>query len=530
MLLETSEPLFDLAASLNVCDYDTDLEDSSPVRMEIREELNEALAGSAPARDSRDALCTYVRQHRLANSGQDLAQYVSLALYVTQPPELAPTVDETEMPPDSTQVVNILPLVRSFGEAVHLHAIWIKHRPEYEALVAQLHNPLALMIRDTNIFLGQPLSSYDARRFVVLLEPMLAPSETNARLYGTDYFVVASPLRQPAGTVRMEQIRHTYLHYEVEPLVYARTSAMDRLLPLLRSVQQAPLDFTYKSDIVALLSECLIKAIEARMIDGGVTRPTRPSGTKERADLERYDAAMSVYEKQVEVVRRAAVDHDMQQGWVLTNYFYGQLIQMEKNSTSLSENIGPMIYGMDVDGERKHALQIDFLPEGSGDVIRRAPRQPVGMDLAEMKLLKKDYDGAEEIAQKTLTEANGDHGAAEYMLGRLALIQGDPEVAITHFEQALKLSKDPRTLAWTHIFLGRLYDAALTQPDRPKALEEYKAALAVRDAKPDTKAAAESGLKQPFTAPRREQAQPEDAPLDPTGKAEKDAYRPDAAK
>jgi len=97
MLLETSEPLFDLAASLNVCDYDTDLEDSSPVRMEIREELNEALAGSAPARDSRDALCTYVRQHRLANSGQDLAQYVSLALYVTQPPELAPTVDETEI-------------------------------------------------------------------------------------------------------------------------------------------------------------------------------------------------------------------------------------------------------------------------------------------------------------------------------------------------------------------------------------------------------------------------------------------------
>ena len=70
-------------------------------------------------------------------------------------------------------------------------------------------------------------------------------------------------------------------------------------------------------------------------------------------------------------------------------------------------------------------------------------------------------------------------------------------------------------------------------PDREKAVAEYKAALTVRDSQPDTKAAAEAGLKQPFSAPGMKQnAQPddEDAPLDPSGKAEKDAYRPPSSK
>ncbi len=526
--LETSEPLFDLAAALNLCGYDADLENSSPVRMEVRDDLNEALAGSAPARDDRDALCTFVRQHRLTDSSQDLEQYVALSLYLSQPPELAPMVAEADMPPYAADILNILPLLRSFAEAANLHGIWIKHRPEYDALVNQLHNPLTRMILDTNVSLHQPLSSYDGRRFVVLLEPLLSPSATNALYSGVDYYVVTSPLRQPAATVRMEHIRHTYLHYEIEPLVYARTTAMDRLLPLLRTVQQAPLDFTYKSDIVSLLAECLIKAIEARTMDVGLVKPTRPKG-KERVDQERYDAAMSVYERQAEAVRRGVVERDMRQGWVLTNYFYEQLGIMERESTSLSENIGPMIYGMDVDDERKRALQIDFLPTSSSDVVRRVPRQPVGMDLAEMKLMKGDSDGAEEIATRTLAEPAGDHGRAHYLLARVELLRGNPDEAMDHFQQALKISKDPRTLAWSHIYLGRLYDTQHV-PDRPKAVEEYKAALAARDAQPDTKAAAELGLQKPFALPKREQSPPEDAPIDPTGKAEKDAYRPDSAK
>ena len=52
--LEDSEPLFDLAVALNACGYDADLQNSSPVRLKIREEVNARLSASAAARDHRE--------------------------------------------------------------------------------------------------------------------------------------------------------------------------------------------------------------------------------------------------------------------------------------------------------------------------------------------------------------------------------------------------------------------------------------------------------------------------------------------
>ena len=67
----------------------------------------------------------------------------------------------------------------------------------------------------------------------------------------------------------------------------------------------------------------------------------------------------------------------------------------------------------------------------------------------------------------------------------------------------------------------------MNPPDRPRAVAEYQAALAARDARPDTRMAAESGIKQPFALPRRAQApKDDDADFDPTGKAQKEAYKP----
>jgi tetratricopeptide (TPR) repeat protein len=383
------------------------------------------------------------------------------------------------------------------------------------------------MILNTNIYLRLPVSSYDGRRFLVLLEPMLAPSTTNARIYANDYIVVASPAADPPAAVHMDDIRHIYLHYEIEPMVYARAQAMERLQPLLKAVQNAPLEYTYKTEIVPLLTECLIKAIETHTMDVGIPKPQRPGPqVKERTDLERYDAEMSAYEHQAEAVRRKAVDLAMRQGWVLVDYFYAQIGAMEKESISLKENMGQMVYGMDVDRERHKDQQIAFLPEGSHDVLRRATTQLSGLQLAELKIFKGDLAGASEIANKVLADPAGDHAQAHYVLARVNLMQRQPGAAIGDFQAVLDTSKNPRSLAWSHIYLGRLYDI---MPDREKAVAEYQAALIVRDAQPDTKAAAEQGIKQPFVAPKVEHQttdESDDAPLDPSGKAEKDAYRP----
>ncbi len=519
--LETSEPLFDLAVSLNTCGYDADLSTSSPVRAAVRQQVAEAVAASPQAEKARDAVCSYIRQHTLADHGLNIAQYVSLALYTS--PELTLTADETELPPDSTQVLNILPLVHNLSDAIHLHAIWVGNRPAYTALLDQLHDPLTKLILNTNIYLHLPTSSYDGRRFLVLLEPMLAPSAVNARIYGSNYIIAISP--SAASTFHMEQIRHTYLHYEVEPMIYARASAMDRLLPILKTVQDAPIDFAHKSDIVSLITECLIKAIESRTMETGLTPPQKPAVLRERVDFEKYDAAKNLFERQTEASRRNAADLATRQGWVLTNYFYQQLLLEEHSGVSLKDNIGQMVYGMDVDRQAHEAKQIAFVPEASHDVVRRVPLPPTGLRLAEMKLMQGDAPAAEELATKALADPADDHAEANYILARIALLQRQPEEAMTHFQATLSIARNPHTVAWSHIYLGRLYDV---QPDRRKALQEYQAALAVPGTQPDARAAATTGLKTPFALPKQQAPAEQDEAIDPSGKAEKNAYNPNA--
>jgi tetratricopeptide (TPR) repeat protein len=526
--LETNEPLFDMGAALNACGYDADLDKSAPVRAEVRADMNTALAASADARESRDALCAYVALHHLNDAGLNVGQYVSLALYLSPPPSLTPNLDETELPPQAAQVVNILPLLRTFAEDVDLHFIWIHHRAEYEAIQARVHDPMVHAVLDTNIYLHQPVSSYDGRRFLVLLEPMLSPSLINARIYGGDYIIVMSPDNSTGVPVPMEQIRHIYLHYVVEPMVYSRGSAMERIQPMLRGVQDAPLEFFYKSDVVALMTECLIKAIEAHMFLISTPPPAKPK-SKERVDVEQYAALRDLYDRQTSQQRQTLVDTDEKQGWVLTGYFYQTLSQMGRSGDGLRDEIAPMIYGMDVDRERRHAEEIIFAKTVPADPLRpsTAPRKIEGMDLAELDLMKGKPDEAADIAEKTLTDPKADHARARYVLARIDLMQGNPEKAIQGFEQTIALSKDPRTLAWSHIYLGRLYDMQAPIPDREKAIAEYQAAEAVRDSLPDTKKAAEAGIAKPFASPQRApQPSTDDKDFDPTGKSEKDSYQP----
>ena len=106
---------------------------------------------------------------------------------------------------------------------------------------------------------------------------MLSPSVVNARIYGTDYIVVVSPVN---GQIRMSDVRHTYLHYMIEPLLNARANAIDRTQPILKEIRDAPLEFRYRSDTVPLTIECLIKAIEARTMDTGVPEYKIPANAE----------------------------------------------------------------------------------------------------------------------------------------------------------------------------------------------------------------------------------------------------------
>jgi hypothetical protein len=499
--LQNTEALFDIAAALNSCGYDQGLAVSDPVRQEVRDLMNQALQASAEARDAHEKICTFIDQHRLSDNGSDLAQYISLALYVSAPPDLTPSGEGEEMPPDASGVENLLPLLRSFAQYANLHVIWLQVRPQYDKQLAQLHDSLTKMINDTGIYLKTPAGTTPGRRFLVVVEPLLDPAQTNARVYGADYVVVASPVN---GTIHMREVRHAYLHYQIEPLLYARASVLDRLLPFLKSVKDAPLDYTYRSDIVALVVECMIRAVEARTMDTGVTIYKIPADTR-RSDLEAATHQHNASVEAAEAVRRHAVQQSMADGYVLTEYFYDAFAAFERQPQSFKESIGEMVYGMDVSQQLNHVKSITFNQQSSSDVVHRTPRELRGLDLAEMKLMKGDTEGAGALAQQSVTDKSGDPARANFILARVAIMHRDVSVAQHDFEETIRLSKDPRMLAWSHIYLGRIYDI---QDQRDQAVTEYRAALTVRDGQADTRLAAEKGLKQPYAVPQKEHTEP----------------------
>ena len=499
--LQNSEALFDIAAALNACGYDQGLTTADPVRQEVREQVNQALQASADARDAHEHICTFIEQHRLSDTGSDLAQYISLALYVTPPPELTPSAEGAEMPPDASGVENILPLLRRFSQFVNLHLIWLKVRPQYDKQLSQLHDSLTKMIDDTGIYLKTPAGITSGRRFLVVVEPLLDPAQTNARVYGADYVVVASPVN---GAIHMREVRHAYLHYQIEPLLYARATVLDRLLPFLKTVRDAPLDYTYRSDIVALVVECMIRAVEARTMDTGVTIYKIAADTR-RSDLEAATHQHNASVEAAEAVRRRAVQQSMADGYVLTEYFYDAFAAFERQPQSFKESIGEMVYGMDVSQQLSRVKRITFNQQSSSDVVHRSPRELRGLDLAEMKLMKGDTDGAGALAQQSVTDRSGDPARANFILARVAIMHRDVPGAQHDFEETIRLSKDPRMLAWSHIYLGRIYDI---QDQRDQAVNEYRAALTVRDGQADTRLAAEKGLKQPYAVPQQAHTEP----------------------
>jgi hypothetical protein len=493
--LVSSEPVFLMAAALNACGYDEGLDESAPIRKHVRDEINQALAKSEQARASRDKVCLYIAQHRMTGTEHDIAQYISLALYLTPPPDMEISDDLAAMPPDSTQVVEILPLLRDFVSAVDLHGIWLAVHSTYDKEIERLHDPLTKMIVSTDLYLKMPADTNYGRRFLVVIEPLLSPNVVNARIYGTDFVVVVSPVN---GQIRMNDVRHTYLHYVIEPLLNARASAIDRMQPVLKELHDAPLEFRYRSDTVPLTIECLIKAIEARTMDTGVPEYKIPANA-DRSELPRYEHERQIYQQKVDAVRLATVHHDTTQGWVLTQYFYEQLLQFEKDPASLKDTIGEMVYSMDVDQQVHRARNIEFDKESDGEVLGRTkPRKLAGLDLAESKLAAGDANTAKTLANQALADHSDSLDAiaagarANFILARVAIMTGQPDEAIDRFQKTIAASKDQRLLAWSHIYLGRMLDLDCK---RDEAVSEYQAALTVRDGQQDTRLAAERGVK-----------------------------------
>jgi tetratricopeptide (TPR) repeat protein len=303
---------------------------------------------------------------------------------------------------------------------------------------------------------------------------MGAPGQANARNYGSDYYVVISP--GTGSGLKMDQIRHTYLHYLLDPLALKYPASMEQLKPLLGSVKGAPMDESFKTDVSLLATECLIRAVEARMIGSSRTPETE---------------------------RQQLVERSVEQGFILTPYFYQALVRFEKSPAGLRIAYGELIGGIDVRKEQKSAAQIKFASKADQELLHLSrPTEAKLLITAEQRLSSGDSEAARKLAQQALDEKREDPGRALFILAQVATMNRDMQGARNYFQQALDIAREPKVVAWSHIYLGRIFDL---EEDRAAALDHYRAALSTGGSLPEAKAAAEHGIEQPYEPPSHPQ-------------------------
>ncbi len=474
--LELNETLFSVLAVMNTCGYNHELGVSDPLRSAIRNDLAQAVSESEAGAASHRQICQFYRDHQQIDQVRDLSQYVSLAMSLAGPPQFAPTVKESDLPPDASYVLGLVPLLERYHADAGLGKIWERRRAEYEKRIEQLHQPVAQMLLETDVYLKMPFSGAAGQRFVIYVEPQAAPGQVNARNYGSDYFLVVSP---SSTALRLEEVRHTYLHHVLDPLTLRRGTAFKRLEPLLLAVKSAPMQEGFKHDIALLTNESLIRAIEARLV------PARGSDKTAREAAEK--------------VRRATAEASMKEGFILTRYFFEALRDFERSPEGMRNAYPNLLHNIFVDRERKRAEETEFALQAAPEVVRAAaPRQVLLVELAEDRLTRGDAKSAHRLAQQALDERREDPARALFILARAASLAGDMSGARTYFERSLEMAREPRMIAWSHIYLGRIFDL---QEDREAALRHYRAAMAAGDTTPDTRAAAERGLEQAYQPP-----------------------------
>jgi tetratricopeptide (TPR) repeat protein len=199
------------------------------------------------------------------------------------------------------------------------------------------------------------------------------------------------------------------------------------------------------------------------------------------------------------------VEDSDQEGYILTHYFYEALVKFEKDPAGMRNAYADMLGSIDVAKESKRAAQTQFANEAAPELLHLARPKTEHLLLdAERRLAAGDSETAQKLAQQALDEQEEDPGRALFILAQIATSNGDMNGARTYFEQALEKAHEPKVVAWSHIYLGRIYDL---QENRELAMDHYRAALNTGGTFPEVKSAAERGLQAPYEPPTASQPQ-----------------------
>jgi tetratricopeptide (TPR) repeat protein len=462
--------LFATMAALNAAGFDVEFGSQyHPVRQVARKYAAEVDA---------DLVARLKAFYQLRKGDQtdeaQLPKYISLAVNLTDAPEFKPVTREEALPPDARSVIGFVDLIREFYVQAHLSQHWSELRSEYEKAIARVGPRVRDVIVRSDAYMRIPLGTHASRSIAVYVE-LAAPINTvNVRSNQDDYYVVLGD----SATPRLEDIRHAYLHFQVDSLVAANVSRIQNSSQLLNLVRNADgVDTAYTSEFHVMAAESLIRALELRM--------------------DRVPASRA----------REAVDAFYRSGLLLTPYFYTALEEYEKGDVGLRESFPEIARNVQFKTEQTRFQQTFLkIPVPQKTVARPEVPQPLPeppphptLDLlkeGETAFNAGDVEKAEAAFRKVLSDFDPENGAAMYGLGLIASKKGDSEEAKQYFQGAVRTdSAQPSMRVWSYIYAARIFDL---ECNRQRALEYYQQAVKVGDNSRNAQAAAREGIEKPF--------------------------------
>jgi len=474
--VDASEPMFATMCALLASGFEANVsgENWRPLRAQLRDRMQHQQGPAV------EALREYYKQHDSADPGAALSRYLWFGLVAGPAPDFKPTMRREDLPPEVLALEGFSELLSKYYQEQNIHQLWRQMQPAYNSEIERMHEAVSQIVFVATGYLRAMAQPSEQRTFTIIVEPLVGHI-TNVRNFGDHYAIVLSG----AEDIPADVVRHAYLHFMLDPLPlrYSHVIAVKR--PLFEKAASAPrLAPDLKDDYPSFFSECMVRAVELKL--------RRMSPGERDAALERNDT----------------------DGYVLVRPLFAALPKFEGSEPSMELFFPDLVRSIDVAAELKRVSTLQFAfadrQRNTSDLSieevarRRAVAMPgtvpndadaiAALTEGERRIAEKNARAAEASFQKVVARYP-DQPRAWYGLGLVALLDHDGPRAkevfgrLTTGEHAA--TSDPMVLAWSHIYLARIYDGE-GQPRQAEA--EYQAALTVPGGPEQARQAAQKGL------------------------------------
>jgi tetratricopeptide (TPR) repeat protein len=436
-------------------------EEAPPSRAAISREFQ-----GLPA-ELREKLQRFCQSHMEGKTPEDqTTKYLSLALLTEGPPDFKLTLPENQLPPDAFAIREFLNLVKEFYATAKVEAVWSRHRARYDRAVIEYRPTIDQIILLTDGYLRIASGSFLDRLLFIIPEFLAPPNTFNARTYRDSYYLVFGP----SGKLAIDEFRHQYLHFVLDPFALRFTLAREKRKALQKFLETASgIDESYRTDLQFVVTESLIRAVELRI-----------------KKIPEAEAALEL-------------DSAIRGGAVLARQLYRELQTFETGPEGIRIAYPNMMKNLEI--EPLAATLAEAQKNAPPPKKKAEPRELSAIEKllrqANANLASGNLEAAVEQFQQVL-DGDSASGEALYGLGVVATMKNRREIAAGYFSRVLQSPSSAKSeKVWSHIYLGRFLDV---EQKRAEALQQYQSAIALGDNTRNAQEAAQRGLKEPFGA------------------------------